>query len=50
MKIREGVETKPIEVNVQSVGILPEEKIFYTTDNAETEEQIGEGKKQLPQN
>ena len=39
MKIREDVQTLPIEINVQSAGVSQEEQIFYTTDDDETEEQ-----------
>ena len=38
MKIREDVQTLPIEINVQSAGVSQEEQIFYTNDD-ETEEQ-----------
>ena len=35
LKIREDVETRPIEVNVQSVGVSEEEQVFFTEeDNA----------------
>ena len=30
MKIREDVQTLPIEINVQSAGVSQEEQIFYT--------------------
>ena len=39
MKIREDVQTLPIEINVQSSGVSQEEQIFYTNDDDETEEQ-----------
>ena len=39
MKIREDVQTLPIEINVQSAGVSQEEQIFYTNDDVETEEQ-----------
>ena len=39
MKIREDVQTLPIEINVQSAGVSQEEQIFYTNDDDETEEQ-----------
>ena len=39
MKIREEVQTVPIEINVQSTGVSQEEQIFYTNDDDETEEQ-----------
>ena len=39
MKIREDVQTLPIEINVQSAGVSQEEQIFYTHDDDETEEQ-----------
>ena len=38
MKIREDVQTVPIEINVQSAGVSQEEQIFYANDD-ETEEQ-----------
>ena len=44
LKIREDVETRPIEVNVQSAGVS-EEHIFFTEEDNETEEQIWERKK-----
>ena len=46
LKIREDVETRPIEVNVQSAGVSEEEQIFFTEDDGETEAQIWERKKQ----
>ena len=39
MKIREDVQTVPIEINVQYAGVSQEEQIFYTNDDDETEEQ-----------
>ena len=39
MKIREDVQTLPIEINVQSAGVSQEEQISYTNDDDETEEQ-----------
>ena len=39
MEIREDVQTLPIEINVQSAGVTQEERIFYTNDDDETEEQ-----------
>ena len=39
MKIREDVQTLPIEINVQSAGVSQEVQIFYTNDDDETEEQ-----------
>ena len=39
MKIREDVQTLPIETNVQSAGVPQEEQIFYTNDDDEKEEQ-----------
>ena len=44
LKIREDVETRPIEVNVQSAGVSEEEQIFFTEDDGETEAQIWERK------
>ena len=46
LKIREDVETRPIEVNVQSAGVSEEEQGFFTEEDNETEEQIWEQKKQ----
>ena len=46
LKIREDVDTRPIEVNVQSAGVSEEEQIFFTEEDNETEEQIWERKKQ----
>ena len=39
MKIREDVQTLPIEINVQSAEVSQEEQIFYINDDYETEEQ-----------
>ena len=46
LKIREDVETRPIEVNVQSDGVSEEEQVFFTEEDSETEEQIWERKQQ----
>ena len=46
LKIREDVETRPIEVNVQPAGVSEEEQIFFTEEDSETEEQIWERKLQ----
>ena len=46
LKICEDVETRPIEVNVQSAGVSEEEQVFFTEEDNETEEQIFEKKKQ----
>ena len=46
LKIREDVETRPIEVNVQSAGVSEEEQIFFTEEDNETEEQIWKRKQQ----
>ena len=35
MKIREDVQTVPIEIYVQSAGVTQEEQIFYTNDDDE---------------
>ena len=40
LKIREDVETRPIEVNVQSAGVSEEEQVFSTEEGDETEDQI----------
>ena len=39
MKIREDVQTLPIEINIQSAGVSQEEQIFYKNDEDETKEQ-----------
>ena len=46
LKIREDVETRPIEVNVQSAGVSEEEQVFFTGEDNETEQQIWERKQQ----
>ena len=46
LKIREDVETRPIEVNVQSGGVSEEEQVFFTEEDNETEQQIWERKQQ----
>ena len=46
LKVREDVETKNFEVNVQSAGVSEEEQVFFTEEDNETEEQIWERKKQ----
>ena len=38
MKIREDVQTLPIEINVQSSRVSQEEQILYTNDEDEREE------------
>ena len=50
MKIREDVQTVPIEINVQSAGVSQEEQIFYTNDDGETEEQYGARKEAVKKN
>ena len=46
LKIREDIETKPIEVKVQSAGVADEEQVFFTEQDDETEAQIWKRKKQ----
>ena len=46
LKIREDVETRPIEVNVQSARVSEEEQVFFTEEDSETEQQIWERKQQ----
>ena len=46
LKLREDVQTRPIEVNVQSEGVSEEEQVFFTEEDNETEEQIRKRKKQ----
>ena len=50
MKIREDVQTLPIEINVQSAGVSQEEQIFYTNDDDETEEQYWARKEAVRKN
>ena len=50
MKIREDVQTLPIEINVQSAGVSQEEQIFYTSDDEETEEQYWARKEAIRKN
>ena len=50
MKIREDVQTLPIEINVQSAGVTQEEQIFYTNDDDETEEQYWARKEAIRKN
>ena len=50
MKIREDVQTLPIERNVQSAGVSQEEQIVYTNDDDETEEQYWARKKAIRKN
>ena len=50
MKIREDVQTLPIEINVQSAGVSQEEQIFYTNDDDETEEQYWARKEAIRKN
>ena len=45
LKIREDVETRPIEVNVQSAGVSEEDRVYFTEEGDETEEQIWERKR-----
>ena len=47
MKIREDVQTVPIEIYVQSAGVSPEEQIVHTNDDDETEEQYGARKEAI---
>ena len=44
LKIREGIPTTPIELQVQSAGVSEEEQNFYTDDVDETKEQVWERK------
>ena len=46
LKIREDVETRPIEVNVQSAGVSEEKQVFFTEEDDETEQQIWERNQQ----
>ena len=50
MRIRDDVQTVPIETNVQSAGVSQEEQIFCTKDDDETEEQFWARKAAIRQN
>ena len=50
MKIREDVQTLPIEINVQSAGVSQEEQIFYTNDDDETEKKYWARKEGIRKN
>ena len=50
MKIREDVQTLPIEINVQSAGVSQEEQIFYPNDDDETEDQYWARKEAIRKN
>ena len=45
LRIREDISTTPIELNVQSAGVIEEDQIFFTEDDEETEEQKWQRKK-----
>ena len=45
LRIREDISTTPIELNVQSAGVIEEDQIFFTDEDEETEEQIWQRKK-----
>ena len=49
-KILEDIETKLIEVNIQSTGVAEQEQVFFTEHDDETEEQIRERKQQSRNN
>ena len=49
-KIREVVQTVPIEINVLSAGLSQGEQIFYTNDDVETEEQYWARKEAIRKN
>ena len=50
MKIREDVQTVPIEINVQSAWVSQEEQIFYANHDVETEEQYWARKEAIRKN
>ena len=50
MKIREDVQTLPIEIHVQSAGVSQEEQIFCTNDDDETDEQFWARKETIRRN
>ena len=45
LRIREDISTTPIELNIQSAGVIEEDQIFFTDEDEETEEQIWQRKK-----
>ena len=45
-RIQEDIPTTPIELAVQSAGVLEEQQFFYTEDDDESEEQILRQKKE----
>ena len=50
MRIKEDVQTVPIEINVQSAGVSQEEQIFYTNDDDEMKQQLWARKAAIRQN
>ena len=46
LRIREDIQTKPIEHKAQSTGVSEEEQIFYTEDDDETEERLWQREKE----
>ena len=50
LRIREGISTTHIELNVQSAGVTEEEQIIYTDDDEETEEKIWKRKQDARSN
>ena len=50
LRIREDISSTPIELDVQSAGVIEEEQIFYTDENEETEEQIWKRKQDARSN
>ena len=50
MKLREDVQTSPIEINVQSTGVAKEDRIFHTTNDVESEDQYWARKQQQDEN
>ena len=45
LRKRKDISTTPIELSIQSAGVTEEDKIFFTDDDEETEEQIWQRKK-----
>ena len=41
LKIREDVETRSNEVNIQSAGVAEEDQVFFTEDDDETSANLG---------
>ena len=45
LRIREDIQTTPIDLHVQSAGVTKEEYFFFTEDDEKTEQQLRQRKK-----